>query len=134
MLPASDAPIGPRPCSTASRRRLVDLLRLRQRTAQNPGLVTGMEPAGQVGVDRREEALAAAAWPMPEGQGGPLEHLPGEHVQRGGMALGRPPVPGTRTPVKARTHRSRSARFVGLGSRARSIPSIARRLFSAATE
>ena len=86
MLPASDSPHRAPAVQHRLPQRLVDLLRLRQRAAQDPGLVTGMEPAGDVRVDRREEALAAAARPVPEGQGGPLEHLPGEHVERGGVA------------------------------------------------
>ena len=91
--------------------RLVDLLRLRQRAAQDPRAVPGVEAACQMGFDGREEALAAAARPVPEGQRGPLEELPGEQVEQGGVAgtyrLGRnldasvsvnpvPQVPGRR--------------------------------------
>ena len=49
-------------------KRLVNLLRLRQRAPQYPRAMPGMEAARQVGFDRGKKALAAAARAVPKCQ------------------------------------------------------------------
>lgn len=61
--------------------RPVGLLRLGQRTAQYSRAVTHIKTARQVSVDRREERLTAASWPVPQRQWGTFQHLSSKEIE-----------------------------------------------------